>query len=97
NGMLTLNNGQVQSDFAVQLTQVAQQTDERTGRKRDVQVNLPLKFAGGIDLATSKLQDFYVNIPSELIRDEIGRRELRKALPGGIAVPFTGTTDRFQF
>ena len=97
NGTLTLENGEVQSDFAVTLTQVSQQKDEQTGRKRTVSSDLPLKFTGGVNLASSKLRDFYVNIPAELIRDEIGGREIRKVLPGGLAVAFTGTTDKFHF
>jgi hypothetical protein len=97
NGTITIENGEAVTDFAVTLTQTGTQKDPKTGREKEVQTNLPMKFSGGVDLSSQALRNFNVNIPSELISDKIGGKEVRKALPGGIAVPFTGTTENFKW
>jgi hypothetical protein len=97
NGTLSLNNGMAQTDFAVLLAQTQQVKSKNAGdNPRTVETNLPLSFKGGVVLASGALKDFFVNIPSELINDRIGGKNIRQALPAGIAVPITGTTDHFK-
>jgi hypothetical protein len=50
-----------------------------------VPVNLPLKFSGGVSLATGVLKSFLVNIPQGLLPDKWA-----SAFPNGLSVPFSG-------
>ncbi|MGH7175770.1 MAG: hypothetical protein ACREJC_00190, partial [Tepidisphaeraceae bacterium] len=95
-GSVSLANGTAKSDFAVDLTQ-EKEVKDKSGKTKIQTIELPLKFNGGVVLATGKLQDFFVNIPSELIPKQLGGRDVQKVLPTGLRVPFTGTTDNFKF
>jgi hypothetical protein len=101
-GKLTLANGEVNNDFAlsiihyVQPTPVAGQLNtsgttsatptDATGMQL-VPVNLPLKFSGGVSLATGALKSFLVNVPQGLLPSKWA-----SLFPNGLAVPFTGNS-----
>lgn len=103
NGKLTLANGEVDNDFTfniiryVQPTPVAGQTDTSgatsatptdTSAAQLVPVNLPLKFSGGVLLASGALKNFQVDVPQGLLPSRIA-----SAFSGGLFIPLTGTTD----
>ncbi|HMB95789.1 MAG TPA: hypothetical protein VKK61_07095, partial [Tepidisphaeraceae bacterium] len=92
NGTLNLSNGLAQTNFALLFAQQVQDQQGKTVTK-----NLPMTFKGGVVLASGALKDFNVTIPTELIPDKIGGKNLRQSLPNGLVVPFTGTTDHFKF
>ena len=52
-----------------------------------VPVNMPMKFSGGVTLATGALKNFLVNIPQGLLP-----AKWASLFPNGLAVPFTGNT-----
>ncbi|HEY1629085.1 MAG TPA: hypothetical protein VGF52_04445, partial [Tepidisphaeraceae bacterium] len=100
NGQLNLSKGIALSDFSLLLRQTGQQkTTDQNGvsSNQTVSKDLPMRFTGGVVLATSVLKDFQVNIPSELIPNQVGGQDVRTLLPNGLVVPFTGTTDHFKF
>jgi hypothetical protein len=50
--------------------------------------NVPLKFTGGVLLASSALKNFEINVPQGLLPSKWA-----SALPNGVVVPLTGTTN----
>jgi hypothetical protein len=105
-GKLTLANGEVNNDFALNIIRYVQPTPvagQTPGQSSDtgatsatptdssgtqlVPVNLPLKFSGGVSLATGALKSFLVNIPQGLLPSQWA-----SVFPNGLAVPFTGSS-----
>jgi hypothetical protein len=105
-GKLSLANGEVDNDFALNIIRYEQptangqpQTDgtaaagTASATTTDAQgnqlvaVNLPMKFSGGVVLATGALKNFLVNVPQGLLP-----ARWASAFPNGLSVPFTGTT-----
>jgi hypothetical protein len=101
-GKLTLANGEVNNDFTfnmiryVKPTPVAGQTDASGATSATptdasstqlVPVNLPLKFSGGVSLASGLLKNFLVNVPQGLLPSR-----LASAFPSGLFIPLTGSS-----
>jgi hypothetical protein len=100
-GKLTLDNGEVNNNFALNIVRYVKPTVNGqadadgtvsatpTDAAGDdlVPVNLPLKFSGGVSLASGALKNFLVNVPQALIPSKWA-----SLFPNGLAVPFTGTT-----
>jgi hypothetical protein len=100
-GKLTLANGEVNNVFALNIIRyvkptangqpdssgTASATPTDNSGAQLVPVNLPLKFSGGVSLATGALKDFLVNIPQGLLP-----AKWASLFPNGLAVPVTGTT-----
>jgi hypothetical protein len=101
NGKLTLANGEVNNNFALNIIRyqkptvngqpdtsgTVSATPTDSSGEQLVPVNLPLKFSGGVLLATGALKNFLVNIPQGLLPGKWA-----SMFPNGLAVPFTGTT-----
>jgi hypothetical protein len=101
NGKLTLANGEVNNDFALNLIRYVQPasnglpnidgtnsaTPTDASGNQLVPVNLPLKFSGGVSLATGLLKSFLVNVPQGLLP-----AKWASLFPNGLSVPFTGNS-----
>jgi hypothetical protein len=101
NGQLTLANGEVNNDFALNIVryQSPQVNGQATGDGSTsatptdatgaqlVPVNLPMNFSGGVQLATGALKHFDVHIPQGLLPSKFASN-----FPNGLGVPITGTS-----
>jgi hypothetical protein len=85
---VTLSNGEAVSDVAILFQKEG--VDKKSGKA--VMYDVPMIFAGGIGMKDLDLRDFNVHLPPEMLPGDI-----KKFLPSGFAVPFTGTVDKWKF
>lgn len=82
---LNIANGKVTNDVTFTIVRLESERG-KDGKPREVRQGLPLAALGNIDLATLKLVDTKLKLPTALIKSD----ELRKYLGETIIVPVTG-------
>jgi len=90
--VLELKDGTSVSDLTITLERKETVTDDR-GRQLERIVELPLRFAGRIDLKTFSLKNTQIEFPTSLIK----ARDLQRFLGPTLIVPIKGSLDNPQF